>query len=290
MKILKKLVSIIITIVFFMFLFTGTFVIFVKYVTSEKTIYNTIKSVDIYSLKTEEILNKKSGSGKKVKDVIEDKFNELKISTTYIDEAIDDTNKYIAKTTHDFIKYLLYQTDTFYIDKKDLYENYKIKNNTIYQRTFTDEQMSQIDSFVDSTIKTVNDSLIDRSEIISNTRILQIFNKLVCTENIEIYFIVGLILIYLILSLINSFSLSLKPVSISFKINGIIFIICTLSYYFIKIVLKNSFLNSNGVVEQTFTKIFSKVFMYIAIIGLISLIIGICFSVIYKITKKNSQS
>ena len=150
--------------------------------------------------------------------------------------------------------------------------------------------MSQIDSFVDSTIKTVNDSLIDRSEIISNTRILQIFNKLVCTENIEIYFIVGLILIYLILSLINSFSLSLKPVSISFKINGIIFIICTLSYYFIKIVLKNSFLNSNGVVEQTFTKIFSKVFMYIAIIGLISLIIGICFSVIYKITKKNSQS
>lgn len=290
MKISKKIVSIIIAIVFFMFLFTGTFVIFVKYVTSEKTIYSAIKSVDIYSLKTEEILNKKSGSGKKIKNVIEDKFNELKISTAYIDEAIDDTNKYIAKTSHDYIKYLLYQTDTFYIDKNNLYENYKIKNNTIYQRTFTNEQMFQIDSFVDSTIKAVNDSLIDRTVLISNTKTLQIFNKLICTENIEIYFIAGLILIYLILSLINSFSSSLKPIIISFKINGIIFIVCTLSYYFIKIILKNSFLNSTGVVEQTFTKIFSKIFMYIAIIGLISLTIGICFSVIYKITKKTRQS
>ena len=286
MKILDffgKIFAFLLTLLFFIVLFSLTTLLIAKDLTSPKGLAEYLKNIKIENVDVSDIIGKKYDINISISDELSKNLEKAGIDEKITENVLksDELKEKLSEIVIQYTDYLAGKKDLPQITEQDLKE--VITDETIQEsigRKLNYVEQETLDLFIEKATNEINKYLssLTTNEVNNSIKLV----KKIVNEKVITILIITLIIIVVLIGVCR---LSVyKPfawISVPTILLGIIY----LTIDKIKVMLLKNKISTEGAIDQIISDLINEITKKISITGVYVLIIGIVFSIIYFVSK-----
>lgn len=273
--------SFLLSIIFFIILFIGTIILFIRNTATKEQITKYIESADVFNVKSSDVFENGDVT---LEEAIKEELKKNDLTTTIVDEIMEKKSftNLLGDYSYKYVNYILRNSEKPVLTESDLLQVVNIPTLEYhFGRNLTEKEKEYFNKTVDDILLSLNEQVIDRNEFMTEN--IDEIISYIYHEDLKTYFITSLV-VTIVLLFIFTFSFY-KPfafISLPFVILGMILCIISIA---LKVVI-NFVINANGTVEHIIKNVFNEITFDILKFGLVYVVIGIVLYILYKVLKK----
>lgn len=278
-----KIFAFLLTLLFFIVLFSLTTLLITKDLTSPKGLTKYLKNIKIENINVSDIIGKKYDINISISDELSKNFEKVGIDEKITENVLksDELKEKLSEIVIQYTDYLAGEKDLPQITKQDLKE--VITDETVQEsigRKLNYIEQETLDLFIEKATNEINKYLssLATNEVNNSIKLV----KKIVNEKVITILIITLIIIVILIGVCR---LSVyKPfawISVPTILLGIIY----LAIDKIKVMLLKNKISTEGAIDKIISDLINEITKKISITGVYILIIGIVFSIIYFVSK-----